>query len=255
MFLEFLIQHGELETFVDLPDLVRMSTLNRSFYEITHRTETLKRWLCVRMPFPLGFRPTMHHVVGFTERGCLQPYSIHFRRHYLLETPCKMVSWTWREKLFQWYHQKTLFSHYFFHVDRSFHMRCVPNLWYWEFTVKSQPFGFSYGFSTREDFIYLRSARLNVGDTLHSIGYHQAGAICRDHARLNKKRESYAKNDVMGCGYDISSSKIFFTKNGIEVFECTWSTGPVPIFPVLVMDEDVQFTWNHGWTEPFVLDL
>lgn len=260
MSLEFLLEHGELETFLDAEDLVHVEHLGHTFRALFQRNGIPKRWLSTRLSYPVGWKnPTTRHcsrgMLPVTKKNVQISCSIYFREHVLVDQPIPTVSGTWKEKLWQWYFQKKLLTHYFFFVDSTRKMRCAPNVFYWEVLLESHPHGFCYGFSGLDDFRYIRCARVHVGFTRNSIGYCQNGDIYRDDARINKKREFYSQGDVMGCGYDVSSQKIWFTKNGIVVFEQGWSPSVNRIYPVLSMDNNVGYSWNDGWTQPFVFDV
>lgn len=268
MSLEFLLEHGELETFLDAKDLVHVENTSRTFRAMFQKNGIAERWLSSQLPFPVGWKNTTtrhcHKGLLLKNKNYVQTScSLYFREHVLVNQAIPTVHVTsWKEKLWQWYVGKKLLTHYFFFVDSRIapnRMRCVPNVFYWEVLLESHPQGFCYGFSALDDFKYIRCARVHVGFTKHSIGYCQSGNIYCDDARINKKQEFYSRGDVVGCGYNVSSQKIWFTKNGMVVFEQRWYSSENGIYPVLSMDRNISpnvgYSINDGWTRPFVFDL
>jgi len=262
MSLEFLLEHGELETFLDAEDIAHIENVSRTFRVLVHSHRIAKRWLSSRLPFPIGWKnPTTRHCSkglllkrnNYVQTSC----SVYFREYLMIDMMLPVVSGTWKEKLWEWYSRRKLLTHYFFFVDSAIphRMRCLPNVYYWEILLESNPRGFCYGFSALDDFRYIRCARVHVGFTKRSMGYCQNGDIYRDDARVNKKREFYSQGDIVGCGYDVSSQKIWFTKNGVVVSELGWCTTGFPTYPVLSMDNNMKYSINDGWCKPFVFDL
>jgi hypothetical protein len=131
---------------------------------------------------------------------------------------------------------------YFFYAEGDV-WRCIENVYYWEAVGAT-----SIGLATRRDEAYMWVADVYVGFTNDSIGYSPNGGVYKDGSRINGKKEPYSPEDIIGCGYDVSTDRVFFTKNGVLQFEYTWSIYS-PLVPV-TLGGDI----NHG-DRPFAFHM
>jgi hypothetical protein len=141
----------------------------------------------------------------------------------------------------------------FYRSDQST-ISCIENVKYAEINFKekfSENSCFSVGFTTLKDFSTLFYQDWMLGWSSDSIGYHSDdGLICRDGSAVVRKKEKFSHNDIIGFGVNLENNHIFFTKNGILIFNQPysffWNT---TIFPAIVMDSPILYQINHGEEE------
>lgn len=63
--------------------------------------------------------------------------------------------------------------------------------------------------------------------------------------------ETYGPGDTVGCGVDLETRRIWFTKNGRKLdFEHRDVKGR--LFPILGLEDDVSLVTNFGGKKPFM---
>ncbi|KAK6939628.1 SPRY domain [Dillenia turbinata] len=84
-----------------------------------------------------------------------------------------------------------------------------------------------------------------------SIGFHSTGSVYLDGIRLvyeSEKAEWGRTDQVIGCGYDPSQKKIFFTVDSelVHVIHCKAEEFSTPLYPTLAANTDVTVLVNFG---------
>ncbi|WOK94197.1 hypothetical protein Cni_G02899 [Canna indica] len=84
-----------------------------------------------------------------------------------------------------------------------------------------------------------------------SIGFHSNGSVFLDGTKLvfeSEKAEWAEVNRVIGCGFDPSKKKVFFTVDSelLHVIHCNSDKYKAPLFPVLATNTDAMFLVNLG---------
>ncbi|KAJ1459266.1 hypothetical protein M885DRAFT_613791 [Pelagophyceae sp. CCMP2097] len=98
--------------------------------------------------------------------------------------------------------------------------------------------------------------KMMPGWDVHSWGYHSDdGGVFHADGSAARHEEPFGRGDVVGCGFDHSDRRLFFTRGGVQLATCFVLSHDVgPLYPTIGIDDSALVVVNFG-TEPFKFDL